>query len=220
VNADETAELTRRTGSDSIRTVLPLLPAPTLRPRSFAGGSRFVFLGGLDFPPNRDGLVWFLTHCRDAVLTAVPDFELLVVGRGSEDLVPEAAAWGHHVRPLGWVDDLDDVLLNSAAMISPLRIGSGTKIKVLEALSRGLPVVATPHGVLGLNVGRTDGCLVARSPEEFAASLAETVGLDANHALSRAAKSSWAGRFAPEVVSAAYDDVLGLAPEGVRGGVR
>lgn len=220
VNAEETAELTRRTGSDSIRTVLPLLPPPTTKHRSYAGGSRFVFLGGLDFPPNRDGLVWFLTHCRDAVLTAIPDFELLVVGRGSEGLVPEAAAWGHHVRPLGWVDDLDDVLLNAAALISPLRIGSGTKIKVLEALSRGLPVVASPHGVLGLDVGRTDGCLVARSPDEFAALLAETVGLDANRVLSRAARSSWAGRFAPEVVSAAYDEVLGLSPEGVRGVVR
>ena len=63
--------------------------------------------------------------------------------------------------PLGWVDDLDDVLLAGRGLISPLRIGSGIKIKVLEALARGLPVVATPHGVLGLDVGPDDGCLVA-----------------------------------------------------------
>lgn len=214
VNADETAELTRRTGADTIRTVLPLLPDPDRGPRRFDGTSTFVFLGGLDFPPNRDGLAWFLTHCREAVLATVPDFRLLVVGRGSENLLPEAGAWGEHVRPLGWVDDLDDVLLSAAALISPLRIGSGTKIKVLEALSRGLPVVATPHGVLGLDVGRTDGCLVASEPQALAAMLAEAADPETNRALSESALSSWRERFAPAVVRAAYDDALGLPTGG------
>lgn len=216
VNADEAAELALRTGSDTIRTVLPLLPEPAPRPRSFDGIPVFVFLGGLDFPPNRDGLAWFLENCREAVLAAVPEFQLLVAGRGSENLPPQARAWGAHVRALGWVEDLDDVLLSSAALISPLRIGSGTKIKVLEALSRGTPVVATPHGVLGLNVGRANGCLVAQSPGDIAALLAETTDQARNEVLSQAAMSSWKERFAPPVVTAAYDDVLGLTPGAVR----
>lgn len=216
VNADEMAELAVRTGSDTIRTLPPLLPEPAPRPRRFDGAPVFVFLGGLDFPPNRDGLAWFLGNCREEVLTAVPGFQLLVVGRGSENPLPEARAWGAHVQALGWVDDLDDVLLSSAAMISPLRIGSGTKIKVLEALSRGLPVVATPHGVLGLNVGRSNGCLIAQSPVDLAALLAETTDPAANEALSQSAMSSWRERFAPRVVAAAYDDVLGLTPGNVQ----
>lgn len=214
VNADETAELARRTGSDTVRNVMPLLPEPAPRPRSVDGGPVFVFLGGLDFPPNRDGLAWFLEHCREPVLAALPDFQLLVVGRGSERLVPEAEPWGHHVRPLGWVDDLDDVLLSAAGLLSPLRIGSGTKIKVLEALARGLPVVATPHGVLGLDVGRTDGCLVGQSPAEIAVLLAEAADPAAHRALSDAARSAWDNRFAPRVATAAYDVALGLAPDG------
>ncbi|MCJ8505909.1 glycosyltransferase family 4 protein [Kocuria flava] len=212
VNADETTELARRTGSRSIRTVLPLLPDPQRAPRRFDGTPTFVFLGGLDFPPNRDGLVWFLENCRDEVLTALPDFTLLVVGRGAERLPPEAEPWEEHVRPLGWVDDLDDVLLSAAALLSPLRIGSGTKIKVLEALSRGLPVVATPHGVLGLDVGRSDGCLIGTTPTEIAESLAETVDAGPNRTLSSAAQTSWRRRFAPPVVMAAYDEALNLPP--------
>ena len=112
-----------------------------------------MFVGGLNFPPNRDGLTWFLRECREPVLRAMPDFRLLLVGRGSDTPPLEAAAWGRHVEPLGWVEDLDDVLLSAAGMVSPLRMGSGVKIKVLEALARGLPVVATPQGVLGLDVG-------------------------------------------------------------------
>lgn len=214
VNEDETAELTRRTGFASIRTVLPLLPDPQRAPRRFDGTPTFVFLGGIDFPPNRDGLSWFLMNCREEVLAAIPDFKLLVVGRGSENLLPEADDWGQHVRPLGWIDDLDDVLLSSAALVSPLRIGSGTKIKVLEALSRGLPVVATPQGVLGLDVGRADGCLVAPTPAEIAALLAEAAEVEVNRSLSEAARESWRTRFAPSVATAAYDEALGLAPGG------
>jgi glycosyltransferase involved in cell wall biosynthesis len=134
------------------------------------------------------------------------------VGRGSEASLPQAAPWGDHVQPLGWVDDLDDVLSSTAALISPLRIGSGVKIKVLEALARGLPVVGTPHGVLGLGVGESDGCLVGRSPDELAAQLVRCVNTGTNQRLSAAARSSWEARFSPAVVSPQYDRVLGLDP--------
>ena len=216
VNAEEAAELARRADSDSVRTVLPILREPAAGRRRFDGGAQFVFLGGLDFPPNRDGLAWFLHHCRGPVLAAVPDFRLLVVGRGSVRELPEARPWGDRVRMAGWVDDLDQVMLGAAALISPLRLGSGTKIKVLEALARGLPVVATPYGVLGLDVGRADGCLVADSPEGLAAALAEALDPDANGALSDAARAAWRTRFAPAVAAAAYDDALGLVPRTAR----
>lgn len=94
VNPQETAELEHRTGNPSIRTLLPLLREPVERRRHYDGTPTFVFLGSLDFPPNRDGLVWFLSTCRAAVLREVPGFRLLLVGRGSESPPPEALAWG------------------------------------------------------------------------------------------------------------------------------
>ena len=169
-----------------------------------------MFLGGLDFPPNRDGLTWFLRECREPVLAAVPDFRLLLVGRGCDRPPSEAAAWGDHVRPLGWVDNLDDVLLAAAGMISPLRMGSGIKIKVLEALARGLPVVATPDGVLGLDVGPGDGCLVASDPTGLAAGVARAADPKQHARLSLAAAARWRDTYAPEVAAPAYDEVLGL----------
>ncbi len=184
VNPTETEELTRRSGSSTVRTLLPLLREPARAERRFDGSPTFVFLGGLDFPPNRDGLTWFLRECRQPVLAALPDFRLLVIGRATHDLPPEADAWQGRVQPLGWVDDLDGRLATAAGLISPLRIGSGIKIKVLEALARGLPVVATPHGVLGLDVGPDDGCLVADEPEGLAGLLARAADPVENAALS------------------------------------
>lgn len=210
VNPDETAELTRRSGDPHVHTLLPLLREPGPGTRTFDGSPTFVFLGGLDFPPNRDGLDWFLSHCRDAVLSRLPDFRLMLVGRGTDRPPASAAAWGDRVSSLGWVDDLDAVLRSAAGLLSPLRIGSGIKIKVLEALARGLPVVGTGHGVLGLGVDEQDGCLVGDTPEQLAALLAEAADPNRNVELARAARSAWESRFSPAVASAAYDEVLQL----------
>lgn len=212
VNPDETAALAERTGSPSVVTLLPLLRTGPERPRHFGGRADFVFLGSLEFQPNRDALLWFLTTCRDEVLARVPDFRLVLVGRGSDTPLPGAESWGDRVRPLGWVPDLDDVLLSAAALLSPLQTGSGIKIKVLESLARGLPVVATRFGVLGLEVDRASGCLVADDPAGLADALAETVDPAANATLSAAALACWHQRYAPAVAREAYDRVLGLAP--------
>lgn len=212
VNAQEAADLHERTGDPTVGTLLPLLPEPAVRARRWDGRPVFVFLGGLDFAPNRDGLTWFLGTFREAVLAAVPDFRLLVVGRGSANLPAEAAAWGDRVQALGWVDDLDEVLGSCAALLSPLRMGSGTKIKVLEALARGLPVVATRAGVLGLPVGEPDGALVAADPAQLPGLLARAADAATNRELSTAARGSWERTFAPAVVGPTYDAAFGLRP--------
>lgn len=212
VNPAETTELIRRSGSERVRTLPPMVTARSGRTRRYAGEPTFVFLGGLDFPPNREGLSWFLTHCREAVLDALPDFRLLLAGRGTDGDLPERESWGEHVQPLGWVDDLDEVLGCSAALLSPLWTGSGLKIKVLESLARGLPVVGTPMGVLGLDVDVRDGCLVAATPEGLAAALAQAADPSTNADLSSAALRCWSTRFAPDVLRGVYDEVLELRP--------
>jgi glycosyltransferase involved in cell wall biosynthesis len=210
LSAEETAILRARTGIDSIHTLLPILPSRTPQPRTGTPGSTFGFLGALFYGPNADGLRWFLTTCRDAVLRAVPDFRLLVIGRGSEVVRAAAAPWGDRVELLGWVPDLDEVLRSCAALVAPLRVGSGAKLKVLEALSRGLPVVATPMGVQGLGVDDSDGCLVAAEPDGLAAALARASLLADNDQLSAAAREAWSGRFSPDAVTPAYDRLFGL----------
>jgi hypothetical protein len=80
-------------------------------------------------------------------------------------------------------------------------------------------VVATRHGVLGLDVGADDGCLIANSPADLARHLAEAADPQRNRALSAAATTRWRRSYAPEVVANAYDEVLGLVPQPARSGV-
>ncbi|GAA3394240.1 glycosyltransferase [Cryptosporangium minutisporangium] len=205
VNDEETNRLRTFTGRTDIHTLLPMLPDVAPLERAPVG-ARFAFLGGLDYAPNADGLAWFLSNCRDQVLAALPDFELLVIGKGTEVGVPEAARWGEHVKFVGWVDDLGETLAGCSALLSVLRVGSGIKIKVLEALSRSLPVVATPYGVQGTEVSEENGCLVGSTPAELATLLARAADPTTNRTLSAAARETWEKRFAPDVIRRSYDE--------------
>lgn len=210
VGAGEAARLRERCPGASVQTLPPLLREPRVLHRRTPNAPVFTFVGGFDYAPNLDGVSWFLEVCKDAVLAALPDVRIQVVGAGTERGVPQAAAWGDRVKFLGWVDDLDDVLANSVALLSALRTGSGIKIKVLEALARGLPVVATPAGVQGIDADESTGCLVGATPEDLAASMKLVCEPDVNQRLSKAARRAWELTYSPDVVRARYDEIFGL----------
>ena len=212
ISPDETARLQARCPEAEIGTLPPLLREPRSLARNYTGAPEFTFVGGFDYAPNRDGLDWFLSTCRTAVQAALPDVVINVVGAGTDRGLPSAAAWGGAVRFLGWVDDLDAVLAGSAALLSPLRTGSGVKIKVLEALARGLPVVATPAGVPGIEGGEQSGCLVGENPADLATAMRTAIDPTVNAGLSTAARRAWDTHYSPAVVRVRYDQIFGLTP--------
>lgn len=210
VGAGEAARLRERCPGSKVETLPPLLREPQVLHRRMPTAPVFTFLGGFDYAPNLDGMSWFLDVCREAVFAALPEIQIQVVGAGTERGLPQAAAWGDRVRFLGWVDDLDAVLGNSVALLSPLRTGSGVKIKVLEALARGLPIVATPSGVQGIEADESTGCLVGATPEDLAASMRMAFEPETNVRLSKAARRAWDQTYSPQVVRAQYDEIFGL----------
>jgi glycosyltransferase involved in cell wall biosynthesis len=212
ISADETALLRSRCDAPGIDTLPPLLREPRALDRTSVDRTRFTFLGGFDYAPNIHGLDWFLGTCRDEVLATVGDIRIDVVGAGTDRGLASAAAWGDRVSFHGWVDDLDAVLASSLALLSPLRTGSGVKIKVLEALARGLPVVATPPGVQGIDAGEHTGCLVAPDPSGLAKALATACDPVVNARLSAAARAAWDERYSGAVVRRRYDELFGLQP--------
>ena len=124
-----------------------------------------------EWPPNRAALAGLLASWPQ-VQQAVPGAVLLVAGRHSELL---AGVNLRGVRMLGAVERSVDVLARAAVLAFPCPASSGPKIKVLEALALGLPVVTTPAGAEGLWGGAGNGLVVAPLPR-FAAALAATLG--------------------------------------------
>jgi glycosyltransferase involved in cell wall biosynthesis len=99
--------------------------------------------------PNVDAVMFFLSDIWPKILQAVPDAEFHLVGTASE-LVRRMAAAAPRVRLRGFVDELADVYAESAVSVAPIRFGTGTRIKILEAFAYACPVVSTLPGAEGI----------------------------------------------------------------------
>ncbi|MFC7621700.1 glycosyltransferase [Microlunatus sp. GCM10028923] len=181
--------------------------------RSWHGAADFAFVGLLSVPHNHDGLSWVLDEVMPALLRERPDARLRVIGHGAGPaLVAAAERWAGRVTLHGYVADLDSALAGVAALITPLRFGSGIKIKTLEALARGLPVVSTAVGAEGIVEADVAGLRIADRPEPFARAMSIMADPARRPLESAGARRLFATRFAPGPVAGAYDAVFGTDP--------
>lgn len=122
---------------------------------------RCIFLGSYDYSPNH-----MAAEFIDASLAPqLPDVEFLLAGRSP----PETSS--PNVKPLGFVDKLPDILSLADVALCPLFSGSGTKLKMLDYLAAGLPVVTTPVGAQGLPLKDGKNAVIASNTEEFATAI-------------------------------------------------
>jgi glycosyltransferase involved in cell wall biosynthesis len=152
-----------------------------ISPRS---SKKLLFFGSLFYYPNLEGVHWFCREVLPKIRIAVPEVEVDIAGLRKEQMKDMESIPG--VRLLGFVEDLDPLIRDSACLIVPLRIGSGTRIKILEAWSKGLPVVTTTLGAEGLRVQDGEQALVGDSSQAFAEAcirllLSPNLGTDLAH---------------------------------------
>lgn len=217
VNAEEAAILTERTGAPAsrVRSVPPLVATPSSAVRRYDGAAEFVFLGLLSLPHNDDGLRSFLRTVWPLVLDRLPGAQLRVIGREARpELLELASTLSASVTVEGYVADLGDALAGVAALVNPLRFGSGIKLKVIEALSRALPVVSTPVGAEGIASGPGTGILVATEPAELAELLCSLTDPAHNAELSDQARGHFAASYSRAAVFSAYDSAFGVPGPG------
>jgi glycosyltransferase involved in cell wall biosynthesis len=145
-------------------------------------GHRAVFVADFTYGPNREGLHWLVEHVLPRVRA---EFELSVVGRGLEP----RADFGPSVRVHGFVDDLDAIYAGSACALVPLLTGGGSPLKFVEALARGLPVVATPQAARGLDVTAGEQYLEGGDAGAFAAAIDEVLTSGIGESMGRAGRA-------------------------------
>jgi glycosyltransferase involved in cell wall biosynthesis len=127
-----------------------------------------VFFGAINYFPNTDGLQFFLKEIFPLVLARLPSARLTVVGHTPQELFQLQSST---VDMKGFVPDVRVEVERAAAVIAPLRIGGGTRLKILEAMAMSKPVVSTPQGAEGLEVADERELLIADNPAAFAAKL-------------------------------------------------
>ena len=132
-----------------------------------------LFLGSLEWRPNLDALGLLLDRIFPEVLAAEPKARLCIVGRNPPPALVRRVDSLPSVELNANVADVRPYLAKAAVMIVPLRIGGGSRLKILEALACGLPVVSTRVGAEGLRIRPGREFVQAESPEELARALLE-----------------------------------------------
>jgi glycosyltransferase involved in cell wall biosynthesis len=135
-----------------------------------AHARRVTFLGGLHYPPNAQGVLWFAEQVFPRVLAQVPDAVLTIIGKNppAELQNPKSKIQKSNLEVTGYVADLWPYLEETAAFVVPLLAGGGMRVKIVDAWMRGLPVVSTTVGAEGIETRPGENILIADTPAAFA----------------------------------------------------
>jgi glycosyltransferase involved in cell wall biosynthesis len=145
-------------------------PVPPLPAGSGPGEQDLVFTGKMDFRPNVDAVLWFAQEVLPLIRHEAPEVRFWVVGMNphprlatlADDPAVEITDWVEHVRPY---------IARAALYVVPLRIGGGTRLKVLQAMAMGKAIVSTRLGCEGFDVVPGQELVIADTPDQFASAV-------------------------------------------------
>lgn len=126
------------------------------------------YMGSLSWPANSDGLVWFFREIWPLVLQEEPNMGFKLLGKGMKRALKKEIKRWTQVELLGYVDAPSAIMEKCRLGVVPLRYGSGMKIKVLDNLYRGLPMVTTPIGAEGIAIKDGKEASIKEHPKDFA----------------------------------------------------
>jgi polysaccharide biosynthesis protein PslH len=152
-------------------TVIPIaIDTQLLQPVNRINGSRnIVTMGTLHYPPNADGIRWFILEVFPIIKQKIPDASLTIIGKNPPgDFIKIAQQQPDSITVTGYVPDLTPYLEKAEVMVIPVRAGGGMRVRILEAFARGMPVVTTTVGIEGIEAIPDEEVVIKDTPSEFA----------------------------------------------------
>jgi glycosyltransferase involved in cell wall biosynthesis len=149
--------------------VIPICldPGPVPGMRRTTEVAETLFIGGMHWPPNADGIEWFVHEVLPLIRAQVPSVRFTAIGKQPPQSLQAEALTGKIHAP-GYVAELQPFWARSSVFVVPLRAGGGMRVKILDAWAQGVPVVSTTIGAEGLTYQPGESMLLADSAGEFA----------------------------------------------------
>ncbi|MBZ5620399.1 MAG: glycosyltransferase [Acidobacteriia bacterium] len=176
--------------------------------------SDLVFIGSMDYLPNVQGVHWFVERVLPLIHASRPAATVALVGKYPDSTIQALAAKDSRIHVTGTVPDVRPYLWNAGVSIVPLLAGSGTRLKIYEAMAAGVPVISTSLGAEGL--AYTDGTdiVLASDPEAFAAACLELLEhRDRRDFIASAGHTLVRSRFDWSVVAEEFQGILERAAQ-------
>jgi glycosyltransferase involved in cell wall biosynthesis len=203
-------ELLERLEPQTRVMILSTIHEPQGGGKPFEERDGLVFIGGFRHPPNTDAVIWYANEVLPLVRQRLPGVKTYVVGGDVPLTLKELAADDFVLT--GYVADVTPYLTGCRLSISPLRYGAGVKGKVNQAMSYGLPVVATTPSIEGMHLTSGSDVLVGDSPEAFADAVARAYSdRPLWHALADGGRENVRTHFSREAALRAVTRLLALS---------
>ena len=165
-----------------------------------------VFVGSMDWEPNIDGVEYFCKDIWPLVLAAIPNARFRIVGRDPNPRVKKLA--NSTVEVTGSVPSVKHHLREAAVLVVPLRIGSGTRIKIYEGMAMGKATVSTSVGAEGLDVHHGSDILIQDEPRQFATAIVTLLHNPALRHRYEAAAAATASQYDWSIVAHHFTEIL------------
>lgn len=159
-----------------IATIPICIDPQDIAPLPFHPNARdVVCVGGMFYPPNVDGMVWFAREVMPHVWQKSPETKFFVVGARPARALVALGEREPRIVVTGYVADTNEYLARAATFVVPLRAGGGMRVKILDAWARGLPMVSTTIGAEGITYIKDENILIADEPRAFAAAVLKLI---------------------------------------------
>lgn len=186
-----------------------------LKPMTEGPDPTLIFVGWMRHLPNPDALAWFLDDIWPKIRANHPTVRFAIVGKGLSDSLKRRVDAEGRVDYRGYVDDVRQHVGRAWISVVPLRIGSGTRLKILESMALGTPVVATGIGAEGIAAQDGEHLRIADSPEDFAKAVLELLDdTEMRHRMSAAARRLTETDYDWKPIAAAASESVAHAIEG------
>ena len=172
LSKDDRNELQKMVKKDFNHTIIPI---GIQRPQKIkhidedqnSDTMNILFVGSLTWSPNDSGMVWYLKNVMPVMCKKYGKFHIYIVGKNPSANLKNIASNYENVTVTGYVDSVDSYYDKCDFMIVPLFVGSGQRVKIIEAFSRGMPVLSTSIGAEGLEYMDDVNIIIANSVDDF-----------------------------------------------------
>jgi len=149
-----------------VHTSLAIVKQPEVFKPQIDDYHTLFYIGPSKHKPNYFAIKWFLENCWENILKEDKGFKLKVIGIWDKESINSLSGKYDNLEFVGFVENLADILRNGI-MIVPVTIGSGIRMKILEAAANGVPVVSTTIGAEGLPIIHGKNGFLADNPDDF-----------------------------------------------------
>lgn len=171
--------------------------SPAAFPESYPKEVSLVFTGSMDWLPNEDAVLYFCRDILPLLWKEKPQLRFYVVGKSPGPSIKKLAGRDERIIVTGRVDDVRPIVAKARVFVVPIRIGGGTRIKILEGMAMQKAIVSTTVGAEGIEYTVGENIVLSDRPEDFAGNIIDL--------LNNPIKSKELGRRARDLVCGQYD---------------